>query len=164
MSGRWISTATAVCRLVLGLVFIAAALLKRFDPAGQSTYYGNLANAAPVVGWAIIIGELLLGAWLITGIRAGLAAGVALFVLALFSGAIVADMLARHPVPCGCFGAAWAAAHSPAAIEYGLAVGLVRDMALIVLAAAARMLAPRRSQRPASEPAAHGGGVAEPQA
>ncbi len=31
--------------------------------------------------------------------------------------------LARHPVPCGCFGAAWAAAHSPAAIEHGLAAG-----------------------------------------
>ncbi len=107
MSRRWISTAAAAFRLVLGLVFVAAALLKWFDPAGQSTYYGNLAHAAPVVGWVIIIGELLLGAWPITGIRAGLAAGVALFVLAMFSGAIVADMLARHPVPCGCFGAAW---------------------------------------------------------
>ena len=71
MSRRWMYTATAVCRLVLGLVFIAAALLKWFDPAGQSTYYGNLAHAAPVVGWAIIVGELLLGAWLISGIRAG---------------------------------------------------------------------------------------------
>ena len=57
-----------------------------------------------------------------------------------------------------------AAAHSPAAIEHGLAVGLVRDMALTVLAAAAWMLARRPSQPPASEPAAHGGGVAEPQA
>ena len=164
MSRRWMYAATAVCRLVLGLVFIAAALLKWFDPSGQSTYYGTLAHAAPAVGWVIIIGELLLGAWLITGFRAGLAAGTALFVLALFSGAIVADMLARHPVPCGCFGAAWAAAHSPAAVEHGLAVGLVRDMALIVLAAAAWTLARRPSQPPASEPAAHGGGVAEPQA
>jgi uncharacterized membrane protein YphA (DoxX/SURF4 family) len=61
-------------RHVLALVFVAAALLKWFDPAGQSTYYGNLAHAAPAVGWAIIIGELLLGAWLISGIWAGLAA------------------------------------------------------------------------------------------
>ena len=156
--------ADLVCRLALAVVFITAALLKWFDPAGQSTYYGNLAHAVPAVGWAIIIGELLLGAWLITGVRAGLAAGTALFVLALFSGAIVADMLARHPVPCGCFGAAWAAAHSPAAVEHGLAVGLVRDMALIVLAAAAWMRARRPSQPPASEPSARGSGEAEPQA
>ncbi|MGC8560503.1 MAG: hypothetical protein ACP5O1_07465 [Phycisphaerae bacterium] len=66
------STATAACRLVPGLIFIAAALLNWFDPAGQSTYYGTLAHAAPAVGWAIIVGELLLGAWLISGIRAGL--------------------------------------------------------------------------------------------
>ena len=158
------STAAAAFRLVLGLVFVAAALLKWFDPAGESTYYGTLAHAAPAVGWAIIVCELLLGAWLITGVRAGLAAGTALFVLALFSGAIVADMLAKHPVPCGCFGAAWAAAHSPAAIEHGLAVGLVRDMALIVLAAAAWMRARRPSQPPASEPSARGSGEAEPQA
>jgi hypothetical protein len=154
----------AVFRDVLALVFIAAALLKWFDPSGQSTYYGTLAHAAPAVGRAIIVCELLLAAWLITGVRAGLAAGTALFVLALFSGAIVADMLAKHPVPCGCFGAAWAAAHSPAAIEHGLAVGLVRDMALIVLAAAAWMLARRPSQPPASEPSARGSGEAEPQA
>ena len=152
------------CRTLLGVVFVAAALLKWLDPAGQSTYYGNLAHAAPVVGWAIIVGELLLGAWLISGIRAGLAAGVALFVLAMFSGAIVADMLAKHPVPCGCFGAAWAAAHSPAAIEHGLAIGLLRDIALIALAVAAWMLARRPSQRPAGGPTATGGSEAEPQA
>ncbi len=68
------STAAAAFRLVLGLVFVAAAPPKWFDPAGQSAYYGNLAHAAPAVGWAIIVGELLLGAWLIFGIRTGLAA------------------------------------------------------------------------------------------
>ena len=66
-----------VFRHMLALVFVAAALLKWLDPAGQSTCYGNLAHAAPAIGWAIIVGELLLGAWLISGIRAGLAAGVA---------------------------------------------------------------------------------------
>ena len=156
--------AAVVFRAILGLTFIAAALLKWLGPAHQSTYYGNLAHAAPAVGWAIIVGELLLGAWLISGIRAGLAAGVALFVLAMFSGAIVADMLAKHPVPCGCFGAAWAAAHSPAAIEHGLAIGLLRDIALIALAVAAWMLARRPSQRPGSEPTATGGSETEPQA
>ena len=84
--------------------------------------------------------------------------------IAMFSGAIVADMLAKHPVPCGCFGAAWAAAHSPAAIEHGLAIGLLRDIALIALAVAAWMLARRPSQRPASEPTATGGSETEPQA
>ena len=99
MSMRLISTTAAVCRALLGLVFVAAALLKWFDPVGQSTYYGNLAHAAPAVGWAIIVGELLPGAWLISGIRAGPAAGVALFVLAMFSGAIVAVAAAPGDQP-----------------------------------------------------------------
>lgn len=134
---KWAPTTVtaAFFRMILGLVFVAAALLKWLAPAGQSTYYGYLAHASPVVGWVIIVGELLLGVWLISGIRAGLAAGSALFVLALFSGAIVADMLGKHPVPCGCFGAAWAAAHSPAAIEHGLAIGLAGDIIFILLAA-----------------------------
>ncbi len=46
-----------VCRLALAAAFTPAALLKWFDPAGQSTYYGNLAHAAPAVGWAIVVGE-----------------------------------------------------------------------------------------------------------
>ena len=78
-----------VFRHALALVFVAVALLKWSDPAGESTYYGNLGHAAPAVGWAIIVGELLLGGWLIAGVRAGAAAGVALFVVAWFSGAIV---------------------------------------------------------------------------
>ena len=133
MISRWNDKAAAASRMALGVVFIVAALLKWFDPAGQSTYYGNLAHAAPVVGWAIIAGELLLGGWLLSGFRTGLAAGVALFVLAIFSGAIMADMLAKHPIPCGCFGAAWAAAHSPAALEHGLATGLLRAAVFILL-------------------------------
>ena len=40
-----------VFRDVLALVFIAVALLKWFDPPGQSTYYGNLAHAAPAAGF-----------------------------------------------------------------------------------------------------------------
>jgi len=136
MIGRWNDEAVAASRMALGMVFIIAALRKWFDPAHQSTYYGNLVHASPMIGWAIVAGELLLGAWLLSGFRTGLAAGVALFVLAIFSGAIMADMLAKHPIPCGCFGAAWAAAHSPAAIEHGLAIGLMRDVAFILLAAA----------------------------
>jgi|GEM_PF-2031097 len=139
----WLAFAAAIGRLLLGVMFIAAALLKWFDPAHQSTYYGNLANSTPVVGWAIIAGELLLGAWLLSGLRAVLAAGTALLALALFSGAIVADMLAKHPIPCGCFGAAWAAAHSPAAIEHGLATGLIRDAVFILLTALVLFCCPK---------------------
>ncbi len=142
---------TAGLRALLGLVFLAAALLKWFDPGGQGTYYGNLARAAPAVGWVIIASELLLGVWLISGVRARPAAAVALFTLALFSGAIAADMLANHPVPCGCFGAAWAAAHSPAAIEHGLALGFARDI-LFLAAAAALLLLPRKSPAVADAP------------
>ncbi len=132
----------AGCRVVLGLVFLAAALLKWFDPAGQSTYYGNFAHTAPAFGWAIVAGELLLGVWLVTGFRSRLAAATALFSLSLFSGAIVADMLAKHPLPCGCFGAAWEAAHSPAAIEHALSIGLARDVVFILLAASVLIFAP----------------------
>jgi uncharacterized membrane protein YphA (DoxX/SURF4 family) len=143
MIGRWNDEAVAASRMALGMVFIIAALRKWFDPAHQSTYYGNLAHASPMIGWAIVAGELLLGAWLLSGFRTGLAAGVALFVLAIFSGAIVADMLAKHPIPCGCFGAAWAAARSPAAIEHGLATGLIRDAVFILLTALVLFCCPK---------------------
>jgi uncharacterized membrane protein YphA (DoxX/SURF4 family) len=143
MISRWNDKAAAASRMALGVVFIIAALLKWFDPAHQSTYYGSLAHASPMIGWAIVAGELLLGAWLVSGFRTGLAAGAALFMLAIFSGAIIADMLAKHPIPCGCFGAAWAAAHSPAAIEHGLATGLIRDAVFILLAGSVLFCRPR---------------------
>jgi len=143
MISRWNDKAAAASRMALGVVFIAAALLKWFDPAHQSTYYGNLAHASPMIGWAIVAGELLLGAWLLSGFRTGLAAGAALFMLAIFSGASIADMLAKHPIPCGCFGAAWAAAHSPAAVEHGLALGLIRDAVFILLTALVLFCCPK---------------------
>ncbi len=71
MISRWNDKAAAASRMALDAVFIVAALLKWLNPAGQSTYYGNLAHAAPVVGWAIIAGELLLGGWLLSGFRTG---------------------------------------------------------------------------------------------
>ncbi len=40
------AAATTVGRVALGLVFIAAGLLKWFDPAGQGNYYGKFARLA----------------------------------------------------------------------------------------------------------------------
>jgi len=102
MIGRWNDEAVAASRMALGMVFIIAALRKWFDPAHQSTYYGNLAHASPMIGWAIVAGELLLGAWLLSGFRTGLAAGVALFVLAIFSGERNGDVASNDRWPdCG---------------------------------------------------------------
>ncbi len=119
----------------MGLLFLAAAVMKCLRPGGAATLYGSLATASPAFAWGIIAVETALGLWLITGIARAAAAGAAIFVLSLFSCAIALDLAARHPEPCGCFGAAWSAAHSPGAIERGLAMGVGRNLLLIVVCA-----------------------------
>lgn len=120
----WVSR---LARIAIGLVFLLAAYCKWRYPSGQSYLYGHLAHAAAGVGIAVIIAEVIVGFWLLSGIKPGMAAVAGIFLLAVFSGAIIADMRAAHPLPCGCFGAAWKHAHEPAVIEHKLLLSLVRN-------------------------------------
>ncbi len=126
---------TQFIRVLLGLVLIAAAFLKWRYPGHEASFYGMLAKGAPVWGWTILTTEVILGCWMLTGFRLPVAGAATVFLLSVFTGAIVSDMLSLHPKPCGCFGAAWAVAHSPAVIERDLAIGVVVNILLMVMAA-----------------------------
>lgn len=131
---RWRSTAIFLIRTLLGLVFIAAAVLKWCYPGHNVTLYGDLPSIGIHLPVIIIAAEALLGLWLLSGTAINLAALTGVLALSLFTGAIIFDMLQPHPMPCGCMGAAYVAAHSPGAVERGLALGIGRNILLVVLA------------------------------
>lgn len=98
-----------VLRLLLGGVFVAAGLLKMFDPAtfaNDVARYGLLPNAlVNVVALALPCVEVLAGALLIVGVWRQAAA----LVIAALNGVFlvaVSVALARGLEVCGCFGAA----------------------------------------------------------
>lgn len=93
------ATINRLVAITLGLLFLAAAAAKLVWPAGALSLFGGLAQAAPWLDWLVVAAEVLPGVWLISGWRRGGAAVGALFLLAVFSGAIVHDMLRRYPEP-----------------------------------------------------------------
>ena len=134
--GRWRSNAIFWLRTLVGLVFIVAAVLKWCYPGHGATLYGSLPPIGIHLPVVIIAAEVLLGFWLLSGAAINLAALTGVLALSLFTGAIIFDMLQPHPMPCGCMGAAYVAAHSPAAVERGLALGVARNILLAALASA----------------------------
>ncbi len=129
---------------LLGGVLVASAVTKLTLPATDSSMFGQLARGLPVIATVLVAVEAILGIWLISGRKPAAAALACLFLLSLFSGAILYDMFSHHPLPCGCFGSAWKQAHEPAVIEHGLLLGLVRNLLLAALA----MLVYYRTARP----------------
>ena len=119
--------------IATGAVLILAAVTKGLFPPGGVTMFGRLLAAHPLFAHGMIGLEAILGIFLIFGWRSEVASIAAVLLLAVFSGAIVHDMLQHYPIPCGCFGRAWQHAHEPSAIYRGLAIALVRN-ALLVLA------------------------------
>jgi hypothetical protein len=127
-------TAVSAARIALGILFIVAALLKWFAPAHGATLYGGLPAGVINLPVVIIVAEILLGLWLVSGLAGGWAGIISALTLAFFTGAIVFDMFQPHPTPCGCMGAAYVSAHSPAAVECGLALGIVQNLVLASIA------------------------------
>ncbi len=142
--GRWRSIAIFWLRTWLGAVFIAAAGLKWCYPGHGATLYGSLPSMGIHLPIIIIAAEALLGVWPISGAAIDVAALTGVLAISLFTGAIVFDMFQPHPLPCGCMGAAYVAAHSPAAVERGLAMGIARNLFLAILAAMVWLFAPGR--------------------
>ena len=128
----WVSV---LGRCLLGSVFVAAAIFKWRDMSQGPTLYGSLAPMGIHLPALIIVGEVFLGLWLLSGMARGAAGFTGVLTLSLFTGAVIFDMLQPHPIPCRCMGAAYVAAHSPAAVERGLALGIVRNVMLVGLAA-----------------------------
>jgi uncharacterized membrane protein YphA (DoxX/SURF4 family) len=98
------------CRVLVGLVFIAAALAKIGDPAAFATqiHHFRLAPialenlAAVLLPWI----ELLMGLALVLDLRARSGAWLAAAMMAVFTLAVASAMARNLDFECGCFGTA----------------------------------------------------------
>ena len=136
---RWLlhPKLTLVARVLLGLVFIAAALPKIADPPGFAKAIWAYALFPP---WALNPLALVLP-WL--ELFCGLALGLGrwtraaiLWVSALllsFSLALAINLARHHPTDCGCFGSA--APKSEGERLADMRWALLRDVGLLLLAA-----------------------------
>lgn len=121
-------TVARIAAIVLGAVFVVAAVAKMVAGASWVTQARELGAPAPVAV-ALPGVELIVGALLIAGIGAPVPAIVAAALLAVFSVGIARQLVdGRHP-PCACFGA-W----SQRPIGEG---HLVRNAALFLVAVVA---------------------------
>ena len=153
MAKRIVIVVVRALTILVGAVFIIAALSKAIFPPRYLTVFGQLERTHPWLAGSIIGVEVALGAWLLIGWRRGAASLLVLLLLAIFSGAIIHDMYQHYPQPCGCFGAAWQQAHEPAVIERSLAMSLVRNALLAIGAAVTLLAVPDRRHSRAGPPA-----------
>lgn len=111
--------------LLLGFVFALAGALKLFSPERFRDTLRKLLTprVAPAVSVAVPVLELVLAAWLVSGVAPRQAAGAAIVVLLVFCAVLL--RIWRRGLTCGCFGEAADSAPS----------GLVRNVILIALAA-----------------------------
>jgi uncharacterized membrane protein YphA (DoxX/SURF4 family) len=127
----WLGT---LARLILGAVFLAAAVSKLADFEGS----GNAVAAYRIVPYDIarMIGgmlpflEIVLGLLLIVGLATRLAAWLAAGLLAVYLTAIVSVWVRGLSIACGCFGQSGAVAGGAS----GYLADIVRDAALLALA------------------------------
>jgi uncharacterized membrane protein YphA (DoxX/SURF4 family) len=116
---------TGAILLLLGAVFAVAGISKLLSPDPFRTTLRKLMpqTVAHPATYAIPVQELVLAAWLLSGLAPRLAAAVTILVLLGFSSVLL--RIWRLGLSCGCFGAA--AESAPA--------GLARNAAMILLAA-----------------------------
>lgn len=103
-------TMAFVARILLALVFIAAAVTKLRDSASVAATVGQLTmlshrwatNVARWLPWVELAGGLLLAAGLFVGPVAALTAAL----LLAFTAVLLRGLLTGRTIPCGCFGTA----------------------------------------------------------
>jgi uncharacterized membrane protein YphA (DoxX/SURF4 family) len=104
-TARWLST---LCRIVLGLVWLWAAVAKMADARASVravTAYRLLPHGlVEPVAWGLPFVELVLAALLLLGVRTRVAAVLSLSLLALFTGAVASAWVRGLSIDCGCFG------------------------------------------------------------
>jgi hypothetical protein len=104
MSARFV----LACRLVLGALFIWAAIAKLPDMAAFAQDVANYrvvpAALVPFVAAAVVGIELLAGMALVSGWNSRAAAVVIAVLLAVFTGFIAQALLRGIDLRCGCFG------------------------------------------------------------
>jgi putative oxidoreductase len=98
-----------LARVALGLIFLAAGVLKAVDPAEfahQIAGYGLIGSPlAAVAAPALIVFEIALGVALVSGVRPLMTASASILLLLLFIGIEAYGIAAGRTESCGCFGA-----------------------------------------------------------
>jgi putative oxidoreductase len=129
--------------IALGLIFIAAGLLKAVDPAEfarQIETYGIVAGrTAAVAAYLIVPLELALGTALVVGYRVRLAAALTGALLLFFMGATAYAWSQGKTEGCGCFGSV--VSRTPGQV-------LLEDLGFLALAIMAILLSQRMHSRP----------------
>ena len=101
--------ASFVVQMSLGLVMLFAGMSKIFEPGGARDsilgYRLGFSNTvATILGYAMPIGEIIIGFMLLTGIYARLAAWASSLLMVIFIIAIVQVWARGYSIDCGCFG------------------------------------------------------------
>jgi hypothetical protein len=98
-----------IARIIVGLVFIAAGVLKvgHAPDLGSTIVAFRLDLPAQFVGFAAIalpLLEIVLGVYLLLGWQLRIVSVVSVAVLLIFIAALVSVVVRGIPTPCGCFG------------------------------------------------------------
>ena len=127
-------TAGVLARVVVGLVWVVAGVLKLPDPnenvRAVRAYELLPESVVPVVGHALPVLEILVGVCLLLGLMTRVAAVVSVVLLAAFVIGISSVWARGLSIDCGCFGGgAGPAANAQAQYPWELA----RDVGLLLL-------------------------------
>ena len=127
-------TAGVLARVVVGLVWVVAGVLKVPDPnenvRAVRAYELLPESVVPVVGHALPVLEILVGVCLLLGLMTRVAAVVSVVLLAAFVIGISSVWARGLSIDCGCFGGgAGPAANAQAKYPWELA----RDVGLLLL-------------------------------
>jgi uncharacterized membrane protein YphA (DoxX/SURF4 family) len=133
---RWPTVLTGLlARVVVGGVWVVAGALKLSDPAGNVRSvraYRLLPEAVvPVVGHALPILEILVGACLLVGVLTRLAAAVSALMLSAFVIGIASAWARGLSIECGCFGGGGGGVSGDPRPAY--AWEIARDLGLLLL-------------------------------
>jgi hypothetical protein len=121
-----------VVRCGLAALFFWAAYAKiALSPQGP-TLYQHWITLYPALRYLVPGAEILLGVWLLVGLRPKLASLATVVMISAFSGLLAMEMTREHPRPCGCMGLAASAAYDPRVVYWGLLGGLTRNVGIII--------------------------------
>ena len=105
----------AICRTLLGVVYIFSGVVKAIDPLGTvykiedylkafGGFFSDLLPLAEVAAWALIITELLLGVCMVMNVRTKWTSWIALAFYCVMTPLTLYIALTNPVSDCGCFG------------------------------------------------------------
>ena len=105
----------AICRTLLGVVFIFSGVVKAIDPLGTvykiedylkafGGFFSDLLPLAEIAAWALIITELLLGVCMAMNVRTKWTSWIALAFYCVMTPLTLYIALTNPVSDCGCFG------------------------------------------------------------